>query len=230
MITVVTPILDEMPFLEAWAANVERYADQVVVVDTGSTDGSLEFVRGRGYDNYQWRITRPYQWEEGRIRSFLIEKSLGDWIVWQDADELVGQDFIDALPELQKTRRPFVAFRWREFWLSPNLIRAWAPWLTEDLKRYYPVEWRMKMIRNSEHIRFVGGNHCRLLWHGRNLTRLLARHTNIFWYHYGWAFRGKHWRPNRCMEVHRSNIPTLTFFGQHPAEAGLYGWFKDAAL
>jgi glycosyltransferase involved in cell wall biosynthesis len=64
-----------------------RWADERIVVDSGSTDRTLEIAR-----NYTERIlTIP--WEGyGAARNRAIEESGAEWILWLDADERVTPD------------------------------------------------------------------------------------------------------------------------------------------
>ncbi len=221
------PIRNEMPYLKAWCKNVERYADQVVVVDTGSTDGSREYLDDRGYTVLRCQISAPYEWLEASVRNMALQQCRGDWIVWQDADELVGGDFLSNIGGLEGSHFPFIGFRWLEFWHSPNLIRAWWPWRPSgrsggDWKRYYPVEWRWKMHRRLSHIDWRGeGNHARLCWCGMNVARLLTRYTQIPFFHYHFCSGIEKEGSNRRDEGSGS-IRLVTYFGSHPTDLELY--------
>lgn len=66
-----------------WLDNACVYADEIVAVDTGSTDGTVNILADRGVSYYE------YQWQEdfGAARNFAMEKATGDVIVFLDADE-----------------------------------------------------------------------------------------------------------------------------------------------
>ena len=44
MIAVICPVYNEMRFIEAWLANVRQFADLIIVCDTGSTDGTAQYL------------------------------------------------------------------------------------------------------------------------------------------------------------------------------------------
>lgn len=69
-------------------ASVAGVADEIVLVDTGSTDRTLEIAR-----NYGARIFQQ-EWQDNFAlhRNYALEQATGDWIIFLDADEY----FVDA--------------------------------------------------------------------------------------------------------------------------------------
>jgi glycosyltransferase involved in cell wall biosynthesis len=70
--------------IEAWLDNVENFADEIIIVDTGSTDSTLDILKARQIKYYElvWKNDFSY------ARNYALEKATGDWIVFTDADEL----------------------------------------------------------------------------------------------------------------------------------------------
>ncbi|MFQ5632844.1 MAG: glycosyltransferase, partial [bacterium] len=67
-ITVVTPALNEKFFIRGWLENVKRFADEIIVCDTGSIDSTYMFLyKAARKDNrvhvYLWHDVnfRPYE-------------------------------------------------------------------------------------------------------------------------------------------------------------------------
>ena len=77
---------DEAPFLERCLASVAGLVDEVVVVDTGSTDDTLAVARDQGARVYQASWTGDFS----RARNFSLQKARGDWILVLDCDETVA--------------------------------------------------------------------------------------------------------------------------------------------
>lgn len=69
--------------VDSWLANVRVFAHELIVVDTGSTDDTLEILARNNIRYYQ------YEWRNdfAAARNFALAKATGDWIVFLDADE-----------------------------------------------------------------------------------------------------------------------------------------------
>ncbi|MBI2841641.1 MAG: glycosyltransferase family 2 protein [Acidobacteria bacterium] len=81
--------------LDAILAQESRYRFEIVVVDSGSTDGSLDVLRARSVQLY---TIPPEQFNHGLTRNLGIEKSSGRYVVLltQDATPL-GARWLDTL-------------------------------------------------------------------------------------------------------------------------------------
>ena len=76
-------VRDESAFIEACLASLDGFVDEIVLVDTGSVDDTLNKAR-----RFPIKLHR-YQWRRNfsAARNFAIEQSSGDWILYIDADE-----------------------------------------------------------------------------------------------------------------------------------------------
>jgi hypothetical protein len=63
--------------------SVAGMADQVVVADTGSSDGTAHRAAELGAEVHQF----PWDDDFGAGRNFAIDKARGDWVLWMQADE-----------------------------------------------------------------------------------------------------------------------------------------------
>ena len=236
MISVICPILNEIRFLPAWLACVKKFADQLVVVDTGSNDGSVEFLRSQGIEPYFWPDKLDYKtWNtgtEGKVRNFLISKCKGDWIVPLDADELVDHDFISLLKSTDFF--PFLIGRFVHnfFWEDFNKlrVRSLKPLLFFQ-GRWYPLRnWRgnypgkiPRLFKNIPEIRYSTSNkHCLLQyknygWWGYHMP-WITKDFELPFYHYHYCF-GKE-AGNKDWELGQE-VKTVPFLGIHPIEAGM---------
>jgi len=66
-----------------WIENMQEFSDEQIIVDTGSTDRTIEIAEAYGVKVYH------YDWQDhfGDAKNFAIEKATGEWIAFLDADE-----------------------------------------------------------------------------------------------------------------------------------------------
>ncbi len=82
-LTVVTLTLNEERNIAACLETV-RWADEIIVVDSGSVDRTVELARRCRAE------VLPVQWQGyGHARNLALEHATGDWVLWLDADERV---------------------------------------------------------------------------------------------------------------------------------------------
>ena len=92
---------NEMPHVEAWLDNVRVFAQEIIVVDTGSADGTNEFL-AKQFDvkliSYEW------QHDFAQAKNVALQEATGDWLVFTDADECFyqPQNIIEYLEQLDK--------------------------------------------------------------------------------------------------------------------------------
>ena len=89
LLTVAMMVKDEEGFLEDALVSAQPWADEIVVVDTGSTDRTVEIARRHGakVSHFQWCDSFA------AARNTTLERSTGRWILVLDADELLeGED------------------------------------------------------------------------------------------------------------------------------------------
>ena len=83
-------VKNEQTFLGPCLNSIKNFVDEIIVVDTGSTDRSADIAKifGAQVFNEPWRDDFSY------ARNISLEKAHGDWIFILDADEVIApQDF-----------------------------------------------------------------------------------------------------------------------------------------
>ena len=92
---------NEISHVEAWLNNVRVFAQEIIVVDTGSTDGTNEFL-AKQFDvkliSYEW------QHDFAQAKNVALQEATGDWLVFTDADECFyhPKNIIEYLRQLDK--------------------------------------------------------------------------------------------------------------------------------
>ena len=77
-------------------------ADEQIVVDTGSSDRTMEIAREMGAKVYSFPWTEDFS----AAKNFAIRKARGRWIAFLDADEYFSEEDVKKIPELLKTLPP----------------------------------------------------------------------------------------------------------------------------
>ena len=79
---------DEELRIERCINSVKDYVDEIIIVDTGSTDKTIDVVSKLGAKVFE------IEWENdfAKARNYAIEKSHGDWVIFLDADEYVLEE------------------------------------------------------------------------------------------------------------------------------------------
>ncbi|MBX3746076.1 MAG: HAD-IA family hydrolase [Verrucomicrobiae bacterium] len=80
-------VRNEEEFLPACLASVRSIADQIVVVDTGSTDRTVEIAGEFGAEVYSFEWCDDFS----AARNAALERVTGDWVLALDADEELPQ-------------------------------------------------------------------------------------------------------------------------------------------
>src|SRR5437764_68922 len=85
--------------LPATLESVEMLADEIVVMDTGSSDSTCAIARRYGAK----LVERPWLADFGKMRNNARTHCTGDWILWLDAGERLSHDSAMALREFINT-------------------------------------------------------------------------------------------------------------------------------
>ena len=82
--------------------SIKELADEIIVLDTGSTDNSIQIAKDNGAQVYkmQW----PDDFSIARNES--IKLAIGDWILILDADETISKQDTNKLKEIINKTKP----------------------------------------------------------------------------------------------------------------------------
>ncbi len=91
-------VKDEEEFLPRCLGSVKDYVDEMVIVDTGSTDRTVEIAKDYGAQIYH------HAWENSfsKARNYSLQYATSDWILRLDADEEIDSEDAHKLKEVIK--------------------------------------------------------------------------------------------------------------------------------
>ena len=148
-------VKNEEKNLPRWLRCAKALADETVIVDTGSSDGTTEIAESAGarlYD-FKWRD------DFSAAKNFAIERAKGSWIVFLDADEYFSEDDIPKVKEhICRADR------------DRNIMGLICPWVNIDLDRggaFISESVQLRVFRRHPDIRYSGAIHEMLKTRGK---------------------------------------------------------------
>jgi len=135
-------VKNEQDYLEDCLRSVRDVADEIIILDTGSTDKTLEIAK-----MYKAKI-HTFKWLDdfSAARNESIKYAKSDWILWLDADERLQSDSVPKLKTLLKPETKPVAY----------ILQIWN--MMADGKNY-KISGAHRLFTNHKDIQFSGRIH-----------------------------------------------------------------------
>lgn len=169
-ITLCMIVKNEGAFLEKCLSSVQGFVDEMIIIDTGSADDSIDIAH-----KYHAKVFN-YEWDDhfANARNEGIAKAANDWILWIDADECL--DILD--PEaIKKTLTNIEANM-----LSLPITNFTGERVeSEDLTSY--IHYQPRLFRNHQGIQFINRIHETLTAEPEKMTTDIL---NLPILHYGY--------------------------------------------
>jgi tetratricopeptide (TPR) repeat protein len=156
-------VKDAAASLRACVESAKAVVSEIVVADTGSTDGTIRIAQDLGS-----RVIRiPWTNDFAEARNRALQEMTTDWVMCLDADEMLDEGGIAKIPKLlEKTDTAGFQVRIRNYVLSLNdriWDRAAIPndSLLPAAKKYpaYVEHENVRLFRRSPDVHFVGCVH-----------------------------------------------------------------------
>lgn len=204
--------------IKKWVSEIESIADEMIVVDTGSTDNTVAIARNAGAKVYNFSWINDF----AAAKNFAIDKAKGDWIVFLDADEYFTI-------ESKKNIRNVIAGHHRNKKVAGIMCR-----LTNiDTDRYNKIidsMLQVRIFRNIPEIRYHGKVHENIRNSKGNRAMVFSKDIEI--YHTGYSasiIRSKAERNKKIIEEkQRAEGDTFEVIAALMDSYNILGAYEDA--
>jgi len=127
--------------------SVRDIVDEIIIVDTGSTDGTKKVAEKFGAKTFNFTWTDDFS----EARNFSLSKASGDWILYLDADEKIEKDDCRKIREVIKQKDI----------MAVNMLE-YIPQEKGNLFELVGSDYS-RLFRNHPEIRFEGAIHEQIL-------------------------------------------------------------------
>ena len=160
-------VKNEEKNLPIWLENMSEIADEIIVVDTGSSDNSVALAEKYGANVYFFRWVNDF----AAAKNYAINQATGDWIFFLDADEYFTDKTLVKLPAIMK-----------EFHKKKNVGCILCRLTNIDVDRNNALKdsfLQVRIFRNSSNIRYEGAVHEQLKNNGTNMDMVYNKDIEI---------------------------------------------------
>jgi glycosyltransferase involved in cell wall biosynthesis len=153
-------VKNEQDWLEQCLASVKGLVDELIIIDTGSTDKTKEIATKHNAKLFD------FEWKDdfAAARNFSISKATGDWILWLDADEAIAEKDHEYIKKFVREEQfPIVVLEQRH-WTNDTKNPLFKPVderyekEAKGFKGYYPT-LITRLFKNGLGLTFEGKVH-----------------------------------------------------------------------
>lgn len=143
---------NEKKHIEDVVKNAKKCTDEVIVIDSGSTDGTVEIAEGVGAKVVHRKLENDFATQ----RNFAAKQTNADWILYLDADERMDDELIRNIKKVVKIedgleKRKQYFFVRRIFAFGHSL--KYGAFRPDKVTRLFPkdeVVWKNKVHERPE--------------------------------------------------------------------------------
>lgn len=159
-------VQDEEPIVNTAIDNIYKYVDEIIIVDGGSKDGTIDKIKSYPDNDRKIRLFKyPFADMIGDQKNLALSKTSGLWSLWIDADETFEKKVLSNLRGLIQTNEYHVyAFPRKNFIDGKNT-------------GVYP-DYQLRLFRSF--CRYIKAPHEELVgWHGQLIHYLQGEKCHI---------------------------------------------------
>lgn len=193
-ISAVTIVKNEEQNIGRWLQSVKHYADEIIVVDTGSTDNTVALAEAA-----EARVSHfPWINDFAAAKNFALEQTTGQWIAFFDADEYYSDEDAKKVRPLLERINP----RLRTVGVMQKLLNIDR----DHHDRLISVTYQLRLFRRLPDVKYRGKVH-------EGLVGLKEKNRNLFMdeelriLHTGYSSSLNRQKTARNLEILQAEIP-----------------------
>ena len=134
-------VKNEEQYLRDCFLSIKDLVDEIVLVDTGSTDNTIKIAEEFGAKVFNFTWVNDFS----AARNFALGKSTGDWILYLDADERLDHYSISEVRKILESNASLACY---------CTVKSYDAEESRDNSLRYP-----RLFTNSQEIKFTGKVH-----------------------------------------------------------------------
>ncbi|MBP2630534.1 MAG: glycosyltransferase [Firmicutes bacterium] len=188
--------------------SLQKIADEIIVVDTGSTDNTMTIAKQLKANVYS------YAWENdfAAAKNFALEKATGNWIIFLDADEYFSPETIGNVKNvIAKYAQQCDAYLLKMINID-----------VDNNNKHLDDFFAMRIFKNSKELRFLGKVHEELRFlNGKRKALYQVDAKEIVLYHTGYSQKRMQLKCQRNLKI------LLEELRENPENINLYRYLAD---
>ena len=166
---------NEMEWVDRWLDNMSP-ADYIVVLDTGSTDGTYEYLqKDPRVTRVEQKIITPWRFDVARNESMKLVPDDADVLVCTDFDELFEDGWCDVIRNNWKA--PYNRMQYTYAWShnsigEPQDVFKYDKIHTREFEWKFPVHEVLWPINDSVDVQFLDVGEAIYLHHFQNMKNI----------------------------------------------------------
>lgn len=167
-------VKNEEKNIKRWYDSVSQCSDEQIVVDTGSTDGTIEIIKKLPAKLYKYKWCNDF----AAAKNYAIDKAIGDWIIFIDADQYFSEKTVDKVRS-EITKADIAAN-------NPQGLFIMEVNIEENNNKEIGRSYSVRVFRNEKDLRYEGAVHEELRFnHHDKFT--IAKNDLLQIYHTGYS-------------------------------------------
>lgn len=131
-------VKDEELTIERILSQATQFADEIIIVDTGSKDRTVELSKKYTGNIYHYKWCDDFS----KARNYSFSLASKDYIMWLDADDVVSADNIQKILSLKKSKEDIDVYMFKYLLFSSSISHPTLEYYRERLiKRSLNLKW-----------------------------------------------------------------------------------------